>query len=787
MIGRALKAAVRNARRHKTASFINIAGMAVGLACALLIFLWVSDERSVDGFHANGNEICRVLQRVSYSGRELTVAVTPGPLGPALQAEIPEIVQACRLRRVEMKFALGERWLTESAALADASFLEMFSFPLIQGDPAGALADPRSIVLSEDMARKYFPAGEALGRTLRAEGRIEFRVGGVMRTPPRNSILRTDFVIPFAFARELGFPIDAWDDSRFTTFVQMGKGAPPAAVAGKISEYLSDKPTLGQGGTLDLQPLRAIYLHPGLAGEPFSLGDIRAVRVFSLAALFILLIACVNFMNLTTASSARRAREVGVRKVSGAVRGQLIGQFYGESLLLTAVSFAAAVGLAALLLPLFNTIAAKELTFGLLASSGPAALVAGFVALTGLLAGSYPALFLSKFQPAKVLKGELSLGARGRAFRRVLCVFQFSLSILLLVATVFVRDQLVFMRSHQTGYDKEQVLTIAMGEETRARFEAIREELLRHPDVLGAAAAANVPTRGYMYSNSLWDWPGKNPREEILMRGTCADVGYFGLLGMEILRGRDFVESADIDTNIQWIINEEAARVMGLEDPVGRPLTQGGEFKGTIVGVVKDYHFTALKERIDPLVIGYNPPLSRFLFAKVRPGNVSGALRAIEEVWRKLAPQDEFRYRFLVDAVDALYRSEERIGAVLLAFSALSMLVACLGLFGLASFLAEQRTKEIGIRRVLGASTARVILQFSREFVWGLAAANAIAWPAGFYFVQKWLRGYAYRITVGPGPFLFAAGLTLTVALLTVGFRFSRAASARPAKILKHE
>ncbi|MDH4197157.1 MAG: ABC transporter permease, partial [Candidatus Aminicenantes bacterium] len=701
--------------------------------------------------------------------------------------EVPEIVEACRLRRVEMKFSAAERRFTESVALADASFLEMFSFPLIQGDPAAALADPRSIVLSEDMARKYFPGGEASGKTLRAEGRFDFRVTGVMKTPPRNSILRADFFIPFVFGRELGFPIDAWDDSRFTTFVQLKKGALPAAVAGRISGHLKGKPTFGQGGVLHLQPLREIYLHPGLAGEQFPLGDIRAVRIFSLAAFFILLIACVNFMNLTTASSAQRAREVGVRKISGAVRGQLIRQFFGESLLLTAVSLAVAVGLAGILLSPFNKIAAKELTFGLFAASGTAALIAGFVVLTGLLAGSYPALFLSKFKPAKVLKGELFLGVRGRVFRKVLFVFQFSLAVLLLVCTVFVRNQLIFMRNYQTGYDKEQILTMAMGEETRARFEAIREELLRDPGILGVAAAANIPTRGYMYSNSLWDWPGKNPREEILMRGTCADVGYFGLLGMEILQGRDFVKSADINTNIQWIINEEAARIMGFKNPIGQPLTQGGEFKGTVVGVVKNYHFTALKEKIDPLVIGYNPPLSQILFAKIRPGKIPDAVRAIESVWKKFAPQDEFNYRFLVDAVDALYRSEERIEAVLRSFSILSVLVACLGLFGLASFLAEQRTKEIGIRKVLGASTAHVVFLFSREFVWGMAAANAVAWPAAFYFVQKWLRSYAYRIAIGPGPFLFAAGLTIAVALLTVSFRFIRAARTRPAKTLKYE
>ena len=777
---------LRNIRRNKISSFINIAGLAAGLASAALIFLWVRDERSVDGFHANGNEIHRVVQEVRFSGREMTVAVTPGALGPSLRMAVPEIVNTARLRRIEMNLEAGDRRFAETLGMADGSFLEMFSFPLIQGDPASVLAVPRSIVLSEDMARKYFPGEDPVGKILRAEERFDFRVTGIMKNAPRNSILRHDFLVPFDFGRELDLPVDQWDDSRFTTFVQLAKGAPPDDAAAKISGYLKDKPTAEKDTRLNLQPLRAIYLHPGLAGEQFPQGDIRTVRIFTLAAFFILLIACVNFMNLTTARSAHRAKEVGIRKISGATRGQLVRQFYAECLILTAVSMAVAVVLAGTLLPPFNTLAAKELSFDLFGYSWTPAGLAALVLLTGLLAGSYPALFLSKFQPSRVLKGTLSLGSRGRTFRRILFVFQFSLAILLLVCTLFIRNQLDFMRNFKTGYDKEQVLTVRMGEKMRAQFGAVREELLRHPGILGVAAASNLPTRGYMYSNTLWVWPGKNPREEILMRGTCADVGYFDLLGLDIIRGRDFIKAADPDTDVQWIINEEAARIMGFEDPVGQPLSQA-DFKGTIVGVVKNYHFTALREKIDPLVTGYHPGLSQVLFAKLRPGKIPEAVRAVESVWKKFAPRDEFRYRFLNDAADALYRSEERIGAVLKAFTILAVFVSCLGLFGLASFLAEQRTKEIGIRKVLGASTADVVFLFSREFAIGVAAANAIAWPAAYYFVQKWLRGYAYRIAVGPAPFLFAAVLALAVALMTVSIRFIRAARTRPVKALRHE
>ena len=781
-----LKIALRNLGRHKAHSVINIAGLAVGIACSLLIFLWVRDELSVNRFHLNGADIYRVVQDIKFTGRELTVAVTQGPLGPSLRNDIPEIDDVVRLTRIDLKLRAQNKPFVESVGLADASIFTMFSFPLLKGDPAAALADPRSIVLSETMARKYFPGEDPIGRTLQAEGSIDFRVTGVMKNFPRNSSLRFDFLIPFVFGRELGFSLDQWDDSRYTTFVQLRKGVPVGPVIAKISDHLKGKPTIEKDARLDLQPLSRIYLYPGLQAEQFPQGDIRNVRIFSWIAFLILLIACVNFMNLTTARSANRAKEVGLRKVFGAHRGQLVRQFYSECLILTGTALLLAVIGAVLILPSFNKLAAKEIPIGFLGHPGTLAGLAGLALLTGFFAGSYPALFLSKFRPSKVLRGPFSTGSRGRALRKVLVIFQFSVTILLLIGTLFIRGQLDFMRNFKTGYDKDQTVTLRMGEETRSKFEAIREELLRDPDILGVAAAANNPTRGYFYSNTLWKWAGQNPREETLLRGTCADVGFFDLLGIEILRGRDFVRSENLE-DTQWIINEEAARVMGFSDPIGQTLTQGEDVTGTIVGVVKNYNFTVLREKIDPLVIGYYPPLSSILFAKIRPGKTADALRSIETVWKKFAPLDEFRYRFLNEDVDALYRSEERIGAILRAFSILAVVVSCLGLLGLASFMAEQRTREIGIRKVLGASTVGVVALFSREFAVWVIAANAIAWPAAYYFVQKWLQGYAYRITLGPGPFLFSAGLALLIALATVSFHLLRAARANPAKTLKYE
>jgi putative ABC transport system permease protein len=780
-----MKIALRNIRRQKAHSFINITGLAVGIACSLLIFLWVRDELGVNGFHKNGSDIYRVVQDIRFSGREMSVAVTQGPLGPSLRDSVPEIVDSVRLGRVDMKLRGRGKPFDETLGMADGSLFTMFSFPLVKGDPAAVLAEPRSIVLSEDMARKYFPGEDPVGRTIQARDSIDFRVTGVMKNIPGNSSLRFDFLIPFVFGRELGLPVDQWDDSRFTTFVRLRKGVSAEMVVAKIADHLKGKPTIEQGGRLNLQPLSRIYLFPGMEGEPFLQGDIRNVRIFALAALFILMIACVNFMNLTTARSANRAREVGMRKVFGARRSQLISQFYSECLILTGVAFLLAVLGAGFLLRPFNALAAKELSLGLFADPRTLVGLGGLILLTGLLAGSYPALFLSKFRPVRVLRGTLSAGSRGQTFRKVLVMFQFAVTSLLLICTLFIRDQLNFMRNYNTGYDKDQVLTVRMSDEIRPKYEAVRAEILRDPDILGVTASSSIPTRGYLYSNTLWKWAGQNPREEILIRGTCADVGFFDLLGIKILQGRDFLQTKNL-ADTQWIINEEAARVMGFKDPLGQSLSQA-DVSGTIVGVVKNYNFTVLRKKIDPLIIGYFPPLNLNLLARIRPGKAAEALVRIEEIWKKFAPQDEFRFTFLDEAVDALYRSEERIGAILRYFSLLAVLVACLGLFGLASFMAEQRTKEIGIRKVLGASTAKVVYLFSREFALWVIAANAIAWPLAYYFVQKWLRGYAYRIAMGPGPYLFAAALALLVALGTVSYHLVRAARENPAQSLKFE
>jgi putative ABC transport system permease protein len=787
MLKNFLKIALRSFARHKIHTFLNVAGLAAGLAAALLILLWVRYELGFDRFRVHADRLYRVLQEVKFSDHEATWAITQGPLGPGLEKDFPEIARSIRLRGRGVQVRHGEEWITETFWLTDPSIFEAFTFPLAAGDPATALADPRSIVLSEEMAEKYFPAGNALGRTIQVDGGFEFRVTGVLKPVPRNSEFRFPFLVPFVFGREIGLSVDRWNNSAFTTYVRLAEGVSAEEAGAKIAGYLADKPTVETGTRLALQPLRRVHLRSNYEFDSGH-GDIRYVRIFSLAALFILLIACINFMNLTTARSAVRAREVGVRKVSGARRAEIAGQFYGESALLILAALVLALILAKLLLPAFNELAAKRLTLGPADAPGllPGLLV--LLAVTVVVAGSYPAFVLSRFQPARVLKAGPASGACGRGFRRALVVVQFSLTILLLVCTAFVRGQLDYMRSAKLGYDKENVVFATMRGDMRKNFPAVRAELERLPGVAGVAASETVPTSGYSFSNSLWTWPGQPAGSEILMRAGCVDEGYFGVLGLEIVQGRTFDGQAVSESNPLFVVNEEAARVMELKEPVGQWLSdKSARFKGTIVGLVKDYHFTALRQRIEPLILIYYPPDCDVLLARLKPGDVPRTIAAIEGIWKTFAPGFPFRLNFLDQALDDLYRSEERIGAIIRSFSLLAVAVSCLGLFGLASHTAERRTKEIGIRKVLGASGPSLAWLLAGDFSRWVLAANVLAWPAAYLAVAKWLEGYPYRIAIGPGPFLLAGGTAFLVALLTVGFHSVRSARANPAGALRYE
>jgi predicted permease len=785
MVKNYIKIAIRNFTRHKGYSLINIAGLAIGMACCILILLWVQDELSFDRFHENADQIYRVVQDINFTDHSTTWAITQGPLGPSLKEDFPEIVNFARVTGRRFRLTYGDHSYDEVLGMADGSIFVMFTFPLIEGDPKTALSDPRSIVLTDEMAKKYFGDEHPIGKVLKADNQYDFIVTGIIQEFPRNSHFRYDFLIPFIFGRELKYTVDNWRNSQFRTYIQIQEGIPSHEVVQKISGYLYEKPTIEKDARLNLQPLTRIHLYSNYEFDGAH-GDITYVTIFSLVAFFILMIACINFMNLTTARSANRAREVGMRKVAGAYRRDLVRQFFGESILLAFIALLFAVGLVVLLLPVFNDLAAKELSFGSSANIYALLVLMGIAILTGIIAGSYPALFLSAFQPANVLKGTLHSGSKGAAFRKVLVVLQFSLTILLIVCTTIVYNQMNFMRKKKLGYNKEYLVYAVLRGDMRKQFDAVKEELLNNPNILEVTSSATIPTYGYNFSNSLWRWEGQSPDEEILMRASFIDYNYFKTFGMEIIEGRPYSKEYSTDPTEALIVNEEAVKVMGLESPLGKRLGIGDN-QAKIIGVVKNYHFRSLKQEIEPLILILNPRQCWALFARISSKDVPHAIGHMEKVWGQFAPAYPFNYRFMDEAIDNLYRSEQQIGTIFRYFAILAILISCLGLFGLASYMAEQRTKEIGIRKVLGATVSNILLLLSKEFAKWVLIANVISWPIAYYAMNRWLQGYAYRIGIEVWSFVLAAALALAIALFTVSYQAVRAATAHPADALRYE
>ncbi len=785
MLKNYLKIALRNIKRHKGYSLINIVGLAIGMACCILILLWVQDELSFDRFHENADDIYRVLQDINFTDHSTTWTITQGPLGPSLKEDFPEIIDATRITDRGFRLTYDDKSYDERVGMADGSILKMFTFPLVKGDPVTALSDPLSIVLTEVMAAKYFGDEDPIGKTIKADNKWDFQVTGVMKNVPRNSHLQFDFLIPFIFGRELNYTVDHWGNSSFRTYVQLPKGVPAQDVIQKISGYLFEKPTIEKDARLNLQPLTRIHLYSNYEYDSAH-GDITYVMLFSIIAFFILLIACVNFMNLATARSANRAKEIGMRKVAGAHKADIIRQFYGESILLAFIALLLATILVWLLLPAFNNLAAKELSLDI---SGNLSILLGLLCIammTGIISGSYPAFFLSTFQPVMALKRFRLSGSKGSVFRKTLVVFQFSLTILLIICTIGVYNQLDYMRNRKLGYDKEHMIYFGMRGDIREKFETVKNELLQNPNILGVTASSNVPTYGYYFSNSLWRWEGQNPDEEILMRGVLIDLDYFKTFGMEIAEGRSFSKEFPTDTTEAIMVNEEAVKVMGMESPIGKRLSlQDRNLK--IIGVVKNYHFRPLRQEIEPLILLYYPSYCRVLFARLKSDEIPQTIGYIEDVWKRFAPGLPFNYNFLDEALDRLYRSEQRIGTLFRYFSILAILISCLGLLGLASFMAEQRTKEIGIRKVLGATVSNIVRLLSKEFTKWVIVANLFAWPVAYFALNKWLQTYAYKTNIALLSFILSGALALLIALVTVSYQSIKAALANPVDSLRYE
>ena len=770
----------RNIRRQKMYSLINISGLAIGLASCLLLLLWVRDELSFDRFHTHADSLYRVVIRSDNTD----YLIVPGGLAPALKAEIPEIVNTMRTAPNQQRLLQhGEvRFYEDDVLLADPSLFEMFDFAFLQGDPGAALNAPDKVVLTESLARKLFGGDMPLGKTLIMNAGQECRVSGIIEDIPHNSHFRFSMVRSFEIIPE---HLKKWDNSQWNTYVQLRDDAAVEDVNSKITalvrRYRSNSESL-----FYLQPLKDTRLYSSAFQYDSALrGDIKYVYIFSALALFILLIACINFMNLSTARSGNRAQEVGLRKVVGAGRKDLIRQFFGESLILAFIALVLALGLMVLGLPLFNALSGKHLSLAVAADAHVWLLLAGVALAAGLVSGSYPALLLSAFHPARVLKGWAGTGARGGVFRKALVVLQFTFTVFLIIGTFTIFNQLRFMQQSRLGFEREHILYMQMRGGLNERYEAVKAELLDSSAILDVTTSYVPLTIG---SGCYGVWDGKRPEDEVHMYVASVDSNFVDFFGMEMAAGRFFSPEFPSDRTEAFVINEAAARAMKMSDAVGQRFgIAGGQILGRIIGVVEDFHYRPLHEAIEPFVFIWRPEQFWQMAVKVAPGRMPAALGHLESTWEVFAPGFPPNYQFVDATLDNRYQTERRTGALFRYFTALAVLIACLGLFGLASFMAEQRTKEIGVRKVLGASVSGLAALLTREFARWVLLGNLVAWPLAYWAAQSWLQGFAYRTQVKLWLFPAAGALSLAVALLTVGYQAVRAARSHPIDALRYE
>ncbi len=781
-----IKIAFRNIKRHKGYSFINIVGLSIGIACCLLILLWVQDELSYDKFHEHADEIARVITHQQSADGIQSAALSPPPLAEYLVSGFPEIVNATRLRIHNnwMMKTQNKKFMEDGIAFLEPSFFEIFSFPFIKGDPKTALLNPNSLVITQSIAEKYFGLEDPLGKTISANNNLDFVVTGVIRDIPRNSHLSFQCAISFALLPELfNWQMDRWTDVMYQTYVQLQRGVSFDRVNTKIAGILDEK-TGSQRFRLELQPLKSIHLHSSsLQWKSVVQGDIRQVQLFSILAFLVLIMACINFISLTTAKGANRAKEVGMRKVTGAVRKDIIKQFLGESILFTLFGFAVAIGLIDMLLPAFNGLSGKHMTMNNIFNLNFLPAMIGIVMFAGILSGSYPALFLSAFQPAKVLKGDLNRGGKGSNFRKILVVVQFTVSVFLIISTIVVFSQLEYILNKKLGYDKEHIIYLSVRGEILDNYETAKNEWLKHAGILNVTAGSSLPTLPGHYWSGL-DWPGKDPTGNPAMWFYSIDFDFIKTFNIEMAMGRDYSKDLDTDAS-NYIINEAAARYMGLFEPVGKWFARG-EKRGTIIGVVKDFHFETMKKTIEPLVLQV-APLYQYIFLKVRPDNLPGVFHHIEDVWKRFNPEFPMGYHFLDEAFDNIYRAENRMGDLFRYFTILAILISSLGLLGLASFMTLERTKEIGIRKVLGASQSNILILLSKDFILYIALSNIIAWPIAYIGMAKWLQNWAYHTQLHISFFIFAAFISFIIVLLSVSYQSIKAALANPIDTLHYE
>lgn len=804
--------ALRNLLSNKLFSGINIMGLAIGLASCILILLFVQHELNFDTHVEDGDRIVRVTR--NFTTNNLHLATVAPPIGPLLEQDFQEIEDMTRIQTANLPMSRGETRFNDSGfGFADANVFEFFGFELLEGDPDTALTEPFALVLTQTAADRFFGDDDPMGESLTLMGQVDLKVTGIMADLPENTHMQFAMLgsIDSFFAM---FPEqqESWGSNNYYTYLRLPSGSDINRLEDKLPDFLDRH--LGENARqwnyLDLQPLRDIHLHSNLDQEMKVNGSITTVYVFAAIALVILVIACINFMNLTTARSTQRAKEVGMRKVAGASRSELIVQFLGESILITAIAMLIALAMVEIALPWFASFVEKDLQFSYIDHPRLLALIAGGTVVVGVLAGAYPAFFLSAFRPASVLKGAAIQGVGTALVRRILVVVQFGISITLIIATIVVLSQLRYAHGKDLGYDREQNIVLNLPFQidgsTYSFYPPMRDQLLDSADVLSVTLASRLPT-GQLLDGRTYERFGQSgePETTVPLRDVWVSYSFFDHFEIALAAGRGFDESlGDVlleqpteeepVSRGQAVINELAASKMGFETPqaaIGQiivdSMPDGQRVDFEVVGVARDFNFSSLHDNIRPTVFRLDPRYGGQVAVKIAPGSLPDVLDHIDRAWSAVIPDQAVNRQFLDDRFDTLYRTEERQAQVFGIFAALAILVAALGLFGLSSFTTERRTKEIGVRKVMGASVADIILLLTGEFSRLVMVANLVAWPVAWYLMSRWLERFAYAVELNVLWFVFAAVAALIVASLTVAGQAGKTALSRPAMSLRYE
>lgn len=797
MIRNYLKIAFRNLWGHKAFTFINTAGLSIGMTACLLIFLYVHFELSYDSFNQKGGRIYRLVTDVKTPTETIHADITSAPMATNIKLDFPQVQKVTRILFNGLLVQNGSRKFQEDNLMfADSSLFSIFTLPFVEGNPAKALTAPFEIVLSQTDARKYFGNSDPLGQTVTLEGTNVATITGVMKDMPENSQFHTDIILSMSTLLDTLNPGmgEQWSNFGFYTYLLLAPDADPKQLQAKFPSFLKKHidNSGGQGKMsydLFLEPLKSVYLH-SKRGSPES-GNLADIYIFSIIGIFILVIACINFVNLTTARSSERAREVGVRKVVGAARNQLTLQFLGESVLISLFSLIIAVILSSLLLPLFNQLAGKAVLDNLFHHGSYLFLMFLFALAVGLMAGIYPAVFLSGFRPVSVLKGNFFSGLKGIALRKSLVVAQFTISIVLIAGTLIISRQLQFMRSQPLGFRKDQMLVIDFhgDQQVQAKFNRIKSELWNIPGVLSVSGSASLPGLSVNQAAFTELQLPNGTMQSSNMNLYSTDFDFIKQYQLQMIAGRGFSLNFPADSTHSLIINEAAVKSLGYlhpQDIVGKKFTQWGR-EGQIIGVVKDFNYRSLKDEVQPLAMRIAPDNGRFYSLNISSSGVPATIKKIQDKWTQLAAQRPFDYFFVDEAFNKQYRSDERFGQLFLYFAILAIFISCMGLLGLAAYSTLQRTKEIGVRKVLGASVSGVAALLSRDFIKLVLIAIVVAVPVAWWVMSKWLQGFAYRMPISWVTFLIASLLAIFVALATVSVQAVRAAMTNPVNSLHME